>query len=283
MIFFRPIGDKNTASSRLRVWNIQPHVPESHVAIAEEYKKGDILIVQKIPDIEELRKAKKQGAKVIYDIDDYYWSDEKYLEMIHEADHVTVDTEEKQKMLKGVREVTVIPDSLDWDGTKKEKAGSGVIGWTGFGNNSQYLNDISDKLPLPIRLVTTPDWPQYIHQSKGENIQSRPWSLEMVDKYLAECDLGLYYLPERDFENCKGMHKLLKHWAIGIPTYTSPMPDYVKAMKEAGVEQKYLVKDVGGWKNIKAVPFEEKLREYALKFEAGEIAKQWTSLFSRLS
>lgn len=283
MIFFRPINDRNTASSRLRVWNIQPFIPNSKVAIADKYTKDDTVVIQKIPDIELLKTAKSQGARVIYDIDDFYWSDAKYHEMLDECDHITVDTEVKKEMiekfenLKG--KVTVIPDSLDWDGTKKESYGQGVIGWTGYGNNSQYLNDILP-LPIPLRLITTSDWTQYIHQGKADNVQSRPWSIAMVDKYLAECDLGLYYLPEREFEQCKGMHKLLKNWAIGIPTYTSPMPDYVKAMKEAGVGEKYLVKNIEDWKDIKFVPFDEKLREYAMKFQAENIAKQWQNILS---
>lgn len=280
MIFFRPLQDRNTASSRLRVWNIQPFIPDSKIAIANKYTKDDIIVIQKIPDIELLRTAKEQGAKIIYDIDDRYDSPQ-YMEMIKEADVVTVDTEVKKEWLKDIaKKVTVIPDSLDWDGTKKKK-GEQVIGWTGYGNNSQYLNDILSYLPFPIRLITTADWPQYIHKDKSENVQSRPWSLDMVDKYLAECDLGLYYLPDREFEQCKGMHKLLKNWAIGIPTYTSPMPDYVKAMQEAGVGEKYLVKNVEGWKDIKFVPFDEKLREYALKFEASKIAKLWLQLLQQ--
>jgi hypothetical protein len=284
MIFFRPIQDKNTASSRLRVWNIQPFIPNSKIAIANKYTKDDTVVIQKIPDIELLRTAKSQGARVIYDIDDYYWSDVKYHEMLDECDHITVDTEVKKEIiekfhnLKG--KVTVIPDSLDWDGTIKEKTGSGVIGWTGYGNNSQYLNPILKNLPFPIRLITTADWTNYIHKDNVVNVQSRPWSLAMADKYLAECDLGLYYLPDGEFEQCKGMHKLLKNWAIGIPTYTSPMPDYVKAMKEAGVGEKYLVKSIEDWKNIKFVKFDEKLRDYAMKFKPEEIAKQWIKLIN---
>lgn len=279
MIFFRPVGNQLTASSRLRVWNIQPFIPDSQIAIADKFKKGDVLVIQKIPDIDLLRRAKKEGAKVIYDIDDYYWQNPEYKVMLDECDHITVDTEKKKEMLKDYKNVTVIPDSLDWDGTKKKSYGKGVIGWTGYGNNAQYLNPILSHLPFPLRLVTTSDWTQYIH-GNGENIQSRPWSLEMVDKYLSDCDLGLYYLPEREFEQCKGEHKLLKNWAIGIPTYTSPMPAYVEAMQKAGVGDRYLVKNDEDWKNIKHIKFDEKLRDYALQFSAENIAKQWLPILS---
>lgn len=310
MIFFRPIGNKDTASSRLRVWNIQPFIEKSVVGVADEYRKGDTLVIQKVPDINELRKAKSQGAKVIYDIDDCYWKENHvqpnwndYLQMIKEADIVTVDTEEKKEMLKDIKEAVVIPDSLDWDGTTfsttdgirtikvnsdanlsettiKESECKGIIGWTGYGNNSQYLNDIIDRIPkdLKIRIIADPTWLQYI-KAPAYNVESRPWNEETVDRYLAECEFGIYYLPDREFENSKGMHKLLKNWAIGLPTYTSRMPDYVRAMKEAGVGEKYLVDD---WSKLKNIGFDEKCRDYALKFSAKKISELWNKTLESL-
>jgi hypothetical protein len=286
-IFFRPIGNRDTASSRLRVWNIQPHIEDSVVAIANEYRKGDTLIIQKVPDINELRKAKSQGAKVIYDIDDCYWKEnhvydnwQDYLQMIKECDVLTVDTEAKKKLITE-KEAIVIPDSLDWDGTEKKDGQKGIIGWTGYGNNSVYLNDIKGIIPeeFKIRLIVDPSWIHYI-KAPALNVQNRPWSQEMVDKYLAECEFGIYYLPEREFEQVKGEHKLLKNWAIGLPTYTSRIPSYVKAMKEAGVGEKYLVDD---WTKLKNIGFDKKLKDYALKFKAEKIATLWEKTISQLS
>jgi hypothetical protein len=257
-IFYIPIGDDQTASSRLRVWNIQPFIENSHIGIADHYEKGDVLIIQKTPQIDELRRAKSQGARVIYDIDDYYWDNPQFMKMIDECDLVTTDTEKKVEYLRRKwspdKEIVVIPDSLDWDGSERKDFNKGIIGWTGYGNNSQYLNPIIDKLPkeFKLRLITSVDWINYI-KAPAHNVQSRPWSLQMVDKYLAECEMGIYYLPEGEFEQCKGMHKLLKNWAIGLPTYTSRMPDYVKAMKEAGVGEKYLVDD---WSKLKNIGFD---------------------------
>jgi len=285
-IYAIPFGNKNTASSRLRIYNIGPHIKEYFIGPPgndpiykeplEQIKKGDVLIIQKYPAIEALRNAKKIGAKVIYDIDDYYWDKPEYQTMIDEADLVTVDTYYKKRMLND--KATVIPDSLDWDGTKKEKYGDGkIIGWTGYGNNSQYLNGLEIDKDYTLRLVTSPDWFKYLPRL---DVQSRPWSEAMADKYLAECDYGMYYLPERKFEQCKGMHKLLKNWAIGLPTYVSPMPDYVMAFAEAEVDgTDLIIKNKADWKKLKPVKFDEKCRKYALKYEAKEIAKLWEKLF----
>lgn len=278
MIYALPIGDRNTASSRLRVWNIAPHIENCKIGVPEKYKKGDTLIIQKIAAIQELEKAQKQGARVVYDIDDYYWDNPRFMQMLDQADLITCDTEKKKEYLKEKwtdNKIVVIPDSLDWDGTKKETYGKGkIIGWTGYGNNAKYLNDIDIPKELTLRLITTTDW---IHYYKDIHAQSRPWSLEMVDRYLAECDLGIYYLPKGKFEECKGMHKLLKNWAIGLTTFTSPMPDYVKAMEEAGAGDKYLITD---WSTLKDkdLTFDEKLRDYALKYRSENIAKLWKKI-----
>lgn len=278
-IYSQVWGDINTASSRLRVFNIQPHIKDYTIGSPEQYGKGDVLIIQKIPIIDELRKAHKEGAKVIYDLDDKFTSKE-FIEMIKEADLVTTDTDTKKEWLSTLnKRVEVIPDSLDWDGTESKGNKNGVIGWVGYSNNSHYLNDIELSKEMKLRLITDNKWLQYY---KDNQAQSRPWSLEMVDKYLAECELSLYYMPEGDFENCKGEHKLLKSLAIGIPTFTSPIPAYVKVFKEAGVGEKYIVKNKEDWKNIKNIGFDSRLKEYAMRFKAEEVAKLWDKVIKTL-
>jgi len=280
MIYYLPIGDKNTASSRLRVFNIQPYIENSQIGIPVEYTDKDILIIQKIAALSELEKAKKQGARVIYDIDDMYWDNPRFMQMIDKADIITVDTEKKKEYLREKWTdsiIEVIPDSLDWNGkTKQEYNKKNIIGWTGYGNNSQYLNDIDIPNEFTLRLITDTSWLKYY---KDITAQSRPWSIAMVDEYLSECDLGIYYLPERRFELCKGMHKLLKNWAIGLPTITSRTPDYVKAMNEAGVGDKYLIDD---WSTLKYISFDEKCREYAMQYKAEEIAKLWRKILQNV-
>lgn len=290
MVYYVTWGDFRIASSRLRVYNIQPYIENTYLGTPEDmnlyensdikYTKNDVLIIQKKPDIEELRNAKIHGATVIYDIDDLYWDKPEYMQMLKDADKITVDTEEKKDMLEkiGKKNVTVIPDSLDWDGTQKNVYGDGkIIGWTGYGNNAKYLNDIKIPKGYTLRFVSSGDWCHH-YADPDKTAQGRPWSIAMVDKYLSECDFGLYFLPDGEFEQAKGMHKLLKNWAIGLTTYTSPMPDYVKAMEEAGVGRKYIVEKASDWENLKMERNDEdikKCREYALSYDAQTIAKLW--------
>lgn len=278
-IIYLPWGDERQASSRLRVYKPGAHLSDSFIGNPgeTEYRKGDVLIIQKRPYFEELTKAKEQGAKVIYDIDDRYDTPE-FRQMIDNADLVTVDTEEKKKWIP---KAVVIPDCLDWDGEyRTEQPQNDIIGWTGYGNGTVYLAQIKDKIPkrFTLRLITSPDWPKYI-EDKEARIQTRPWSLDMVDQYLRECEFTIYPLDESEFATCKGMHKLLKSWANKIPCYTSPMPDYVKAMEEAGVGDRYIVTD---WSKLENGGFDEQCYRYAMRYTSDRIAELWANTIKSL-
>lgn len=276
-IYYLPWGDENMASSRLRVYLPGQFIKDSFIGVPEKYEKGDVLIIQKTPDREAMRKAQNEGAKVLYDIDDHYWDKSEFRIMVSKADLITVDTEEKKKYLPGA---IVIPDCLDWDGVSREGKGiQNLIGWTGYGNAAHYLKDLNLPKQYTLRLVTTADWVQDLPDPESK-VQSRPWSLDMVDYYLSECEMMIIPLPKGDFENVKGMHKLLKAWANRIPCYTSRMPDYVKAMKEAGVGEKYLVDD---WSKLKNIGFDEKCFKYAMKYKAELISQLWQNVIEKVT
>lgn len=277
MIYFLPLGDHLVASSRLRVHLVAPHL-NATVGVPERYEPGDTLIIQKVHAPDELLKAKSQGAKVIFDIDDYYWYRRAYEWMVEQADLVTVDTDsKKEEILKIRKDCVVIPDCLDWDGTRKTETKWGTIGWTGHGNNAEYLNAVGKEVLKTYhwRLVTSDDVGKFVNFP----FTFRKWSLETVDKDLADCEFTAYYMPDEIVGNLKGMHKVLKSWAIGLPCYTSRVPDYVKAMEEAGVGEKYLVDD---WSKLENKGFDEKCREYALTFKPEVIAQIWQKTIASL-
>jgi len=280
MIYYYTWGDEKVASSRLRVYNILPFLNREYsFKLPVEYQKGDILFIQKRVNINEMFKAQIQGAKVIYDIDDDYFADGGVKTMVEKADCVVVGSPYLKD--RYCQRAIFVDDSLDWDGTiKKDYADEPkIIGWTGYGNNAEYLKDVYDTLVgkgYVFRLITTPNYKKYL---TDEAVQSRKWSRETVDKDLAECDLSIYYLPKTSFTEAKGMNKLLKNWAIGLPTFVSPIPEYKRAMLEAGVDDRYLITD---WDNFKFAPFEEKLRDYALTYSAENVAKKWLQIINSL-
>jgi len=271
MIYVIPLGDMSQASSRLRIHNIAPYF-NYNFNLPGRYYKGDILIIQKKPEYNEMKRAQKEGATVIYDIDDWYL-DFKY--MIEGADIVTVDNSYKKRLCN---EAIVIPNSLDWDGTKREHQNiqKGLLGWTGYGNNAIYLNKIY--LPLKrqnfkLRIIAG------LPTNFAGTAEFVNWSRDTVDKSLAECQYGIIHLTEDAFARSKSEHKLLKNWAIGLPTYVTPTFAYNYVVEEAGVNKKCLVKD---WRNLESIEFEPNMRAYALEYTPDKIAKQWEQVFQNI-
>lgn len=271
-IFVIPLGDNNTASSRLRVHLIAPFLGYLF-DLPERYEKGDVLIIQKVHNPDELRKAKSQGAKIIFDCDDPLFYRRAYAGMAQMADVVTVDTESRKTYAEQYTNtpIVVIPDTLDWDGiTRKEELKNDIAGWTGYGNNAEFLEGI--KIPFKLRLITTPNAKEYF---TGE-FEQVDWKLETVDEEIRKCEIMINYLPLNETTAQKGMHKLLKSWANGVACYVSRLPDYVKAMEEAGVGEKYLVDD---WSKLKNIGFDKKCFDYAMRYKPEIIVKQWEKLF----
>ncbi len=293
-IFIIPWGDSNIASSRLRVWNVLPHL-DAKIGTPDTYKKGDVLIIQKALRHDELEKAQREGAKVIYDIDDNYMDKADFVQMSEDADMTTVGSSFFHRYYP---EAPVIDDSLDWDGTMKEgteicrdhdcfdnapfkkepsnisahyhpSSKSNLVGWHGYGNYS-YINAIAPVFEQKGIRVRTIVGKEYInHYGRYDALE---WNLATIDKNLAECDFGVIYLPEDDFSQSKGMNKLIKGWAIGLPMFFSYSPEYDRVISESGIKG-FMTRNWDTQDYTK--PWVPEMREYAMKFTPKKIAKQW--------
>ncbi len=273
-IFFIPWGDTNIASSRLRVHNVVPHMKGAVIGTPEHYKKGDVLIIQKALRHDELEKAQREGAKVIYDIDDNYMDKADFVQMAEDADLVTVGSSFFHRYFP---EAPVIDDSLDWDGTMKEDySKSNLVGWHGYGNYS-YINAIApvfEQKGMRVRTIVGKEYlPAY------QRYDALEWQLDTIDKNLAECDFGVIYLPEDDFSQSKGMNKLIKGWAIGLPMFFSYSPEYDRVLRESGISG-FMVRNWDTFDYTK--PWVPEMREYALRFTPQKIAKQWKDAIKKL-
>lgn len=275
MIYFLTWGDKNTASSRLRVYNVLPYL-NAQIGVPEKYNPGDILIIQKKAAPEEIERAHQAGIKVIYDIDDDYLEKEEYMQMCRAADLVTIGSSFFKKYFP---DAPVIDDCLDWDGTMKtDYSKENLVGWTGYGNMGYvfFMEPILKKRGYRFRTIVGGKYQEFYSEY---GFDAKIWSLETVDKDLAGCDFCAYYLPPDDFSQAKGMNKLIKAWAIGLPCFVSPTIEYVRVMQEAGVEG-FLVTD---WEHHDFTkPWEPKMRDYALRFSGERIAQQWEAAISLL-
>jgi len=266
-VYFIPWGAKNIASSRLRVFNVVPYMKDAIIGTPDSYKSGDVLIIQKALRRDEMAKAQAQGAKVIYDIDDNYMDKRDFVEMCENADLVTVGSSYFHRYFP---DAPVIDDSLDWDGTKKrDYTPSKLVGWHGYGNLN-YIQAVApefEKQGYKIRSIVGGEYMGHYTQ-----YDVKEWQLDTIDKHLSECDLVAIYLPDDDFSQAKGMNKLIKSWAIGLPCYFSYMPEYDRVVRESGMTG-FMVRN---WDmHDFSKPWVPEMRKYAMKFHPKHIAKQW--------
>jgi hypothetical protein len=267
-IFFIPWGNENTASSRLRVYKPIQYMKKASLKLPKEYKKGDVLIIQKALRYDEMIKAQSEGAKVIYDIDDNFMDKMEFVKMGEQADMVTVGSSFFHRYYP---DAPVIDDSLDWDGTTKVEGDHKRLGWHGYGTHA-YINAIApvfEKKGYQIRTIVGEEFmPHY----QADGYEVKKWELSTIDKNLAECDLLAFFLGDDDFSQAKGMNKLIKGWAIGLPVYVTYTQEYDRAFRESGIKG-FMVRN---WETHDFTkPWIPEMREYALKFHPKRIAKQW--------
>lgn len=273
MIYFLPWGDENTASSRLRVYKPMQYMKAS-LKLPKQYKKGDVLIIQKALRPDEMTRAQAQGAKVIYDIDDNYMDQREFVQMCENADLVTVGSSFFHRYFP---DAPVIDDSLDWDGVSKKKKGkSNLVGWHGYGNHA-YINGVAGILEKKGYRIRTIVGKSYIQNY--EQFDAHEWDLKTIDKLLSECDFCAIYLELDDFSQAKGMNKLIKAWAIGIPAFVSYNPEYDRVFRESGISG-FMVRNWDTHDFSKS--WTSTMRQYALKFHPKKIAKQWEAAIKKL-
>lgn len=274
MIYFLPWGDTSIASSRLRVHNVVPYMKNAKIGVPDKYKKGDVLIIQKALRRDEMDRAHRAGVKVVYDIDDNYMDKADFVDMTENADLVTVGSSFFHRYYP---EAPVIDDSLDWDGTiKKDYTKSNVVGWHGYGNYS-FINAIAPVFEQKGMIIRTIVGKEYMGHYGRYDV--REWNLKTIDKDLAECDFGVIYLDLDDFSQAKGMNKLIKGWAIGLPMFFSYTPEYDRVVQESGIRG-YMTRNWDTQDYTK--PWKPEMRDYALKFHPKKIAKQWEAAIKLL-
>ena len=126
-ISFLPAGSEDTASSRIRVYSLQKAMAKRRVCATVGFEpESDVVVVQKRVTDEILNlagQAKKQGAAIVYDVDDlssaldYWTSPAQFAAILELADLVTTDTAGHREFLirnGAASRVEIVPDCIDY-------------------------------------------------------------------------------------------------------------------------------------------------------------------------
>jgi hypothetical protein len=218
--------------------------------------------VQKVPTaLCLMAQAKREGARVVYDLDDDYI--DRVQALLSCADVVTVGSRELQSRIPGS---VLVDDALDWDGTiAKPTRGMDTVGWLGGVDNLPTLDLVRGALAKRGKRLVT--------------ICAPAWTLADQDRRLAACGAAIIPQFSTPYGTAKGAGRLLKAWALGLPVVCSPIPAYVDAVCEAGADSRTLIYDwAGDW--VFPAP-DVAGRIYALTFTAQRLAEQWRAVLER--
>lgn len=287
-IVYFPLGNETIASSRLRVHKVIPHLrSRGHrvwIDADPDQVDADVVVVQKRHDLgRSMRRWIENDRLVVYDLADR----EARLEP-HSA--LTVSTAELQRQVGG----SVVPDCLDITPGAAAKIRHRdrleTVAWCGLGCNVYHADPVWRACrDLGLRLVIVTDLGGRHQFPRWDGAEYRRWDLETVDAELADCDvLACPYVRGGrwpwDWTRCKSANRVLKGWALGLPVVGTGIPSY----RRVGLD--LLAETPDQWRERLAELTDRRARErsvegkreYALMFDAGNVATVWLRTFERL-
>jgi hypothetical protein len=255
LISFLPAADHTVASSRIRVYAIQPALQRMGVRTKIGFcSTADILLVQKrltVDNLELARTFRSLGRLVIYDCEDLgaalaYWAKEDLVHaMFQIANVVTTNTEEfRKEFIKSLnaKTVEIVPDAVDYY-LESPVAGAGSTSstlrllWFGHHANIKLL------LPYFSLFETMPDCSLTVCTGERgrclvapyQHVRFVPWSVREFPSVLRAFDLT--FLPHGGTVagRAKSSNRMITSIAWGVPAIVSRTPAYEETARSAGV------------------------------------------------
>jgi glycosyltransferase involved in cell wall biosynthesis len=256
-----------------QIYAAQGHTPEklAHFAVALSKRLIDILTAAKYdvifmhkeafafgpPAIESLLKA--LSGKLIFDLDDAFWSHppqlnqiapglrdgQKTLKLLRLSDHVVAGNRYiAERISPQARAVTILPTVVDtryYRPRDRSTTTSRVtIGWVGRWSSAFYLDPLVPvfqglcrRYPsVTIKLIGAgpKSWP-------GVRLINLPWHLQSEIDDLQDIDIGIMPLPDDEYSRYKCGFKMLQYMGLAIPAVVSPV----------GVNQDVICDDENGF------------------------------------
>jgi glycosyltransferase involved in cell wall biosynthesis len=277
-VLFLTFGDERTASTRLRVLQLIPHLEASGFSCTaipwsrerwaeiEDAAAGcDMLVIQKVllPS-STLSRIARAGLPMVFDFDDAIWTGirprkwpasarvrARFRVVTSRADLVIAATPYlAEEARKHARDVIVVPTGIDLDAiqVRSHNGKATSIGWVGSCENFGYLKRIEPALSRAaaaypdLRLRVIADRPYETAAIRVENVE---WQLEDAHTYGGSFDVGLAPIDGSVWSLGKGSYKAIECMAAGVPAVASRIGYNVDLIRD-GVDG-FLAGDLGEW------------------------------------
>lgn len=241
---FDTIGDRLTASSRLRALNLEPYLAEAgHVVRMNRGDRCDVYVCQKTRPFAVLQSFKAANALCVYDLDDNFLAigpeghglKDEVVAFINAVDVVTVGSRHLlQAVGKYHPSVFVFENAVDVSSTDLVRAKTAElshIGW--FGNPAGIVQLRLVDSSEPITTIT-----------RGGDIE---FDIATVDKKLTKFDLLLFPVERDEWNLAKNANRMIKSIALGVPILASAVPEHVDAAKRLGLDDRFLISEGELW------------------------------------
>lgn len=229
--------DTNIGSARIRIFNIVPYLKKyfQSVTINEDCSNTDIIVLQKILDIQLLNKLRKLNKFICFDTDDLLPN---MNDMIIYADLVIVSTEYLKSILINLNpNIIVVPNSLDISDINiapKIYERTHKLVWFGNHQNSYIL----DRYGIRNMVKTI---------SNGGDIE---YNKDTIDSELQKFDICLIPQERNKHTLAKTHCRFIKALYLGLPCFISDMPEYMSFAEQINYPSELIIQDPKDWSTI---------------------------------
>ncbi|TCJ11660.1 hypothetical protein EZJ19_14690 [Parasulfuritortus cantonensis] len=256
-----PAGDRNTASSRIRVYQLHEALLRlgiaSRIGLDGLDGPADVLFVQKRLNADRLAAvaaARAAGTRIVYDVDDLggalrYWAPEALFEaMLARADHVTTASAEQGEWLAhayGIRHWSAIANSIDYAPgppvLPAPRAGDPLrVVW--FGNDGNFRLMVPHLATLlgmagvqPVAVVAGRELGKL--RKAHPAVEFHAWTLAGFVPLLQTCDLAVLAHDGDADDRRKGNNRMVTAIHYGVPAVVSDTPEYARSAARLGVAE----------------------------------------------
>ena len=267
-----PIGNMNTASSRIRCYRFLKFMDSSfQCSIGDEHTNGEfeVIYLQKRAyrqTIDFAKRHKENGSKIIYDIDDDFgcWENMFEQEMCDLADIVITDTEDRKKLLESQTKtrIAIVPDGIDYIDNKlpsrvmSDKVNS--VFTFGSDNGARMAAPIFDRIKSCSKTY-------YCMRPTLRDATFSKWNLATFASNISKHDLAILVHDGKGSGIRKSNNRLIVCMSMGIPAIVSNTPAYSVTMREVGFEKLIMTDEDKIEEQIQSISAED-IKEISSRF-----------------